>query len=432
MTFRYIQKSRKDYLERKFLISKSVATREGYDTALRVFDKFAKEIFAVDSGDAIINDLKKLKADKILDETFEVLQLFVNYLAKTRNPRTVKDYLARLRDYLYYNGIKIDNRELRSSVTVPRPIRDMGYAITKDDIKKILDNAKLKRKALYLTLLSSGMRIGEAVGLRKRDFDLNQDRICITIPAILTKLKTQRQTYISKEAEEYVRPIIKRLSQDDLIFGTNLDREKSRLTEEKLFDRVRVRAGLTDKYENRNRHKISLHTFRSFCETVASNTFGEEYAHALIGHSGYMSVYYRLGPEERLQKYMQIEPYLTIHGDADFVKTADEMRKKMAELAEKNKGLENLAKRVEDLEYGSEARKNELLRAVYDLEHGDKTRLLEVLIRTGFELMAPEEQKRALWKKLKNLKEGETLGMSDFGESNGLSLKNYYDDGSDD
>ena len=138
MTYRYIQKSRENYLERKYLISKSMPTRYGYDTSLRVFDRFVKESFALDSGDTIIQDLKKLKADKIPDETFDLLQLFVNYLSKTRNPRTVKGYLARISDYLYYNGIKIDNRDLRANVSVPRPIRDMGYAITKNDIKKIL------------------------------------------------------------------------------------------------------------------------------------------------------------------------------------------------------------------------------------------------------------------------------------------------------
>lgn len=333
MSYVYTQKSRKDYLQRKFMISKSEATRDGYLTALNVFDHFAKDNFGVESGDVIVQDLKKLK--RLEPEVYDLLQSFVNYLAKDRNPRTVKDYVARLADYFYYNGIKLDSRELRSNVTLPRTVRDMAYALTKKDIRKILDNAKPQRKALYLTLLSSGMRIGEAVGLRKRDFDLDQERICITIPAILTKLKTQRQTYLSKEAEEYLRPILKRLSPDDLVFGTNENRRIARLTEERLFDHCRERAGVNTKYDNNNRHKITLHSFRSFCETVASNTFGDEYAHALIGHSGYMSVYYRLSPEERLKKYMQIEPYLTIYGDADFVKTAEEMRKNIEEIKKK-------------------------------------------------------------------------------------------------
>lgn len=44
-----------------------------------------------------------------------------------------------------------------------------------------------KRKALYTVLISSGIRIGETLGLKKRDFDFSQERVCITIPAILTK-----------------------------------------------------------------------------------------------------------------------------------------------------------------------------------------------------------------------------------------------------
>lgn len=335
MSYFYTQKSRQDYLDRKFMISKSHASRDGYLTALNVFDHFAKDVFKLESGDVIIGDLKKLP--KLEPAVFDVLQSFVTYLVKDRNARTVRDYLARVVDYFYYNGIKLDSKDLRSNLTVPRIIRDMPYAITKEDMKKILDNAKPKRKALYLALLSSGMRIGEALGLRKRDFDLDQERICITIPAVLTKMKMQRQTFISKEAEEYVRPILKGLSPDDLVFGTNDDLMVARLTEERLFDHCRERAGLYSKYENRNRNKITLHSFRSFCETVASNICGEEYAHALIGHAGYMSMYYRLSPNERLEKYKQIEPYLTIHADIDLIKTSEEMNKRIANIEKQYK-----------------------------------------------------------------------------------------------
>jgi len=163
------------------MISKSEATKDGYLTALNVYDRFAKDKFNLDSGDTIIQDLKKLK--RLEPEVYDALQSFIDYLAKDRNPRTVRDYLARLVDYFYYNGIKLDNRELRSNLTLPRSVRDMPYALTRNDIRKILDNAKPQRKALYLTLLSSGMRIGEAISLRKRDFDLNQERICIHYPS---------------------------------------------------------------------------------------------------------------------------------------------------------------------------------------------------------------------------------------------------------
>jgi integrase len=122
------------------MISKSEATRNGYNTALSVFDHFAKDLFKLESGDIIIHDLKKLK--QLEPAVYDTLQSFVNYLAKDRNPRTVKDYLTGLVDYFYYNGVKLDNRELRSNLSLPRSKRDMPYAMTKKDVKKILDNSK--------------------------------------------------------------------------------------------------------------------------------------------------------------------------------------------------------------------------------------------------------------------------------------------------
>ena len=159
------------------------------------------------------------------------------------------------------------------------------------------------------------MRIGETLGLRKRDFDFSQDRICITIPAKLTKMKMQRQTYISKEAEHYLIPIIKRMNQDEIVFSSNKNNQKSVDNEVLNFWHLRKKAKLDVKYNDSKYHKISLHSFRSFFETQASNTHGLEYAHALIGHSGYLEQYYRLSKEDRLEKYIELEPKLTIGED---------------------------------------------------------------------------------------------------------------------
>jgi len=175
------------------------------------------------------------------------------------------------------------------------------------------------------------MRIGEAVGLRKRDFDLSKERVSITIPARLTKLKIQRETYITKEAENYLLPLFKRLGQDQLVFGSNEDITRSVGNEELIFWKLRKQVGLVQKYENSRQYKINFHSFRAFCETQASNTNGVEYAHALIGHSGYLDQYYRITSEERLEKYLDFEPKLTI-GD-DFRKTLqiDKLQRDKAE-----------------------------------------------------------------------------------------------------
>ena len=105
------------------------------------------------------------------------------------------------------------------------------------------------------------------------------------------------------------------MNQDELIFSSNKDIRKSVDNEVLNFWHLRKKAELDVKYDNSINHKISLHSFRAFFETQASNTHGLEYAHALIGHSGYLEQYYRLSEEDRLEKYIELEPKITIGED---------------------------------------------------------------------------------------------------------------------
>ncbi len=223
----------------------------------------------------------------------------------------------------------------------------MKYAVTHSEIKKLIDYAKPKRKALYTVLISSGMRIGETLGLKKRDFDFSGDRICITIPAVLTKKNTQRQTYISKEAEHYLTPIIKRMNQDELVFISNKDIRKAVDNEILNFWNLRKKTELDVKYDNSTLHKITLHSFRSFFETHASNTHGLEYAHALIGHSGYLEQYYRLSEEDRLEKYIELEPKITIGEDFKNKIKIEKQNKEIVGLEREKTKFDNLTKDFE-------------------------------------------------------------------------------------
>ena len=46
-----------------------------------------------------------------------------------------------------------------------------------------------------------------------------------------------------------------------------------------------------------------------------------------------------------------------------------------------------------------------------------------------FEMRATEDEKRIIWRKIQDAKDkGETMDISEFGESRGLSWKNLYSD----
>ena len=146
------------------------------------------------------------------------------------------------------------------------------------------------------------------------------------------------------------------MNQDELIFSSNKDIRKSVDNEVLNFWHLRKKAELDVKYDNSNNHKISLHSFRAFFETQASNTHGLEYAHALIGHSGYLEQYYRLSEEDRLEKYIELEPKITIGEDFK-----NKIKKQNNETDEIKTKLENSQKMINDLKLNQEQKIDEIM-----------------------------------------------------------------------
>ncbi|TBR09359.1 MAG: site-specific integrase [Candidatus Nitrosotenuis sp.] len=142
--------------------------------------------------------------------------MFVNDLDKKGiTPAVSRNYIYSIKGYLRYAGIKIHREDLKENITFRRAEKQDRDGITIQQLKQIISIAKPQRKAYYLALSSSGMRPQESVQLRKRDFDTTKERIMIRIPAKYTKTKKSRITFISKEASEYIMPILNRIKDDD-------------------------------------------------------------------------------------------------------------------------------------------------------------------------------------------------------------------------
>ena len=353
-----VQRNRGKFLTNKFNKSKSTSTVDFCKGALLSFDRFVFAKFGKNSTEQVIDDIKKLPESRHESIMIDLFQKYLHWKHEDSKASTSVAYYQTAVEYFSYHQLKINHYNLRRDIILPQDPKNMKYAVTLSEIRKIIDYSKPKRKALYTVLLSSGMRIGETLGLKKRDFDFSQERICITIPAKLTKKNIQRQTYISKEAEHYLIPIIKKMNQDELIFSLNKDIRKSVDNEILNFWHLRKKAELDVKYDNSNNHKISLHSFRAFFETQASNTHGLEYAHALIGHSGYLEQYYRLSEEDRLEKYIELEPKITIGED---FKNKIKIEKQNNETDEIKIKLENSQKMINDLKINQEQKIDEIM-----------------------------------------------------------------------
>jgi len=313
LTFTAKLRNLESYLESCDVLEASYVRHKKY--VLKLFSKFCKSKFQ-QSDEEIIFELMKQKQDERIINACDVLQLFINYLSKIIQPQTIRGYVSHVNGYFNYRGIKLSSLDLKA-IRYPREIKEEKYPLSKENIRLILDNSSYRRKTLYLVLASSGMRIGETMGLRKKDFDTSGKRIRINIPAKITKGKRSRSTFVSLEVQSYLMKRLNEIEDNDLVFGTNKKESIhiSEINEGRIFGKIidKIFPNL-EKYESGTR-KITLHSFRAFFITQAVRTLSDSFAHAIAGQEGYLKVYKRYDKESLLEDYLKVEPALFIIND---------------------------------------------------------------------------------------------------------------------
>jgi integrase len=403
-------------------------------TAINSFENFCQKHYSHNS-DYVFEQFIKLKGDVKENQIFETLQDFINYLNEQNHTAwTVRLTVLRLKPYLAYRTMtKIHNEDFKAELNFPKSVKERHESLSLETIKKILDYASPERKALYLTLLSSALRIGEAVQLRKRDLEVFGQRLKISVRAKYTKTKQERITFISKEAEAYVRPILERTSPDKLVFGTNEEPFQAMQNEETYFLRLRQKAGFDEKYDS-GVNKVTIHALRSYFITKCEKIH-EGLGHALAGHDRYMKEYERFSDQELLEFYLKAEPELTISDEERLLlqnkikdETIDRLQSentsKISELEETTK---NLTQKLEELEYGAGARNASFAKTMfkYRQENNRRGEIILMMYRFWFEMRATEDEKRNIMKRIKQaIENGEKFDMSWFGEPTGFHWEN--------
>ncbi len=332
------------------LALKSKSTQRGYGDAFTNFERFCQAEFQT-SMDSVIADLKIVEEESL----FDTLQSWINYNVEGKRSRnTIRTWFSAINVYLHYRGIKIDNRDVKENLTFPAHIQHELYGLTVDDIKKILDVARIDKKVMLLCQLSSGMRSGELLQIRKSDLDLSTRRIMVKIRPSIAKGNKARTTFFSKEAGNMLRNIIRNKDDDDIIFGNDKKEVRNvRQYNEQILIGYCKKVGLAKKYENSVRFTISSHSFRAFFITKVSR-HDENVAKKLAGQTGYLLQYDRMNDEEKLDEYIKFENDLTIYSDHKIKTELDEMKKENSTLMARLDSIEaKIKERDESLERSS-------------------------------------------------------------------------------
>jgi len=354
-----------DWFSRVYQKSRSESSVKVAKAAINAFEAFCIHEYNK-KPETIIDDLKKNQDDRLcilLNNWVSFLtEDHPEYKIKRRDPSTIRAYFSFLKSYLRSQGIRINADDVKDFIQFPTKMNEPRKAIDGDTIKLILEQSSMLRKALYLTLLSSAMRVGEALALRKRDFDFSKNPVVINIPAKYTKNRRGRETFITSEAKKYVERLVKKKKESDQVF-TDIEKIRDAVDNEgDVFSYLRDKLGLTEKYEDSVRHVVTIHSFRSFFYTIATHIHGSDYAHAILGHSPYMSTYYGLSPEQRAKKYKELEHDLTI----------DDSERLRIEKLKLEKEKSKLERQIPELVNDAAERIKEILRkegAITDLKH---------------------------------------------------------------
>jgi site-specific recombinase XerD len=161
-----------------------------------------------------------------------------------------------------------------------RPAPEVEY-LTNGEIQRVLDAIKvdtftgIRLRALIEVLLSTGMRISEALSLKRQQFDMGR-----TEAEIIGKGKRKRTIFLTQRARLWVQEYLNRRVDDDpAVFVTTgyPVRPLKREDISRFFQNLKLRAGLTKKFTPH----ILRHTF---CTILRNNGADISIIKDLAGH----------------------------------------------------------------------------------------------------------------------------------------------------
>jgi len=278
------------------------------DVTTRNFENFCDRECAGRTIEETFDYLLKLPHEEYELKLYHLFQTWINELVKTLDPTTIRNYFMSIKKLARHHGIKISQDDVRENLIFPKKIKERKYVLTLDDIHLILKESSWKIKGFYLFLLSSGMRPQEALSIRKRHIELLANgRYIIHIPGNAVKTKVERESFVSREVFPYLSKILRDKKPNDLVWTGQENGYHAVTTAGATFRNCCDRIGLTQKYESVDRRKLNLYCFRGFFYAKASMKHGDEYAHKMIGHAGYLPQYDRKTIDERLTMYLDYE-----------------------------------------------------------------------------------------------------------------------------
>ena len=329
---------------------------------------------------------------------------------------------------------------------LPRRTKSEDRAYTREEIHKMIECCTdITDKVIILMFSSAGFRLELWDYFCWKDVIFFQDKTQQYTGAALRVYRGDPEeywTFITPEAckalslykEEWKSRFLKYPANDDpLIASTRFDkpvRLKSKGVRSRV-GKIVTKIGLrNESKKNQRRYEVKLdHGFRKYFNTMMRrakvNYLDKE---DMMGHKvGLEQAYERYQEEdfERFPEYQKAIPFLTISNAERLRLEAAEKQEDIEKLEQKDEVIQNLHDRINNFEYGLEARRSQYEKDRLAGDNSLTSRFFNFAIPLWFEGRAPESEKKKIWKKFKKGKLSKEEIAEALGKSKGLSWDNF-------
>lgn len=331
--------NRDSFLDRVYRKSKSVKSRKTAKISLNRFDAFCFQ----KHGKTIEQLIPTLKTESM--NVYHLLDDFVTFLSKNDNSAgTTMVYVSYARRYLTYQDVDIVDHKFDSKVNMPKILHEKEPAMSIETTTRVLQILPIKLKLLCMGVMTTLRRPNEIMRLRPRDFDFDAHPTRLTIPANISKNRIQGKTRTTSEYTSLIKDFIHRnnVPIDGYIFGSIAESERPA---DPMISNFRYHIDKIPDLSNKSkkskqyRHDIHIYSFKDFGYTRVDRKLGKNFADGMKGDKN--SEYHNMIDEEIDERYLEVEPYLTIFN-------ADKIRKEIeVKHAIQSKQIEELTAKLE-------------------------------------------------------------------------------------
>jgi len=285
-----------------------------------------------------------------------------------RPPKTRILAMTVIKMFLEENGIEFKRSEWRKLSRRAKGSKSMtkDKVPSPEELKDILQHARIQAKSLFITLATSGMRVGEALALTPKNIDLDHNPAKIEIPAEATKTGTGRTTFITNEArdcikewlkvrERYLITAVKRSTKSDKNPNDNRVWPFHYQTAYEMWYRLIYDSKYNKKFESKmfrkQRYEHHIHGLRKFFRSRLPKAIGVDMTEFLMGHEGYLTREYRNYSDEELGKeYLKgMDRLLIFETPADTSDIRESLTQKDKQMAAMQEQMKQMKDQIDEM-----------------------------------------------------------------------------------